>query len=86
MDIKKTMEELYKDNKPFNTKENMLFTIIEKGVSERHTKAKNVIYALIEKLNLSDDDFDDFENALAIIECEIIRKIAKSMGVQIVLW
>ena len=86
IDIKKTMEELEKGNRPFNKIENKLFKIIEKDISERFTKAQNIIYSLVERLNLSFDDFDDFENALAIMLEEIIIKIASKVGVQIVIW
>lgn len=81
MDTRKVINELLENNRPFNKKENLLYDPIEKYISERYDKARDVLYTIVRRSNPSFEEFDDFENALAIMISEIIRKIAKEIKI-----
>lgn len=81
MDTRKVINELLENNRPFNKKENLLYDPIEKYISERYNKAQSVIDELVQRSKPDFDTYDDYENALAIMISEIIRKIAKEIKI-----
>ena len=85
MDTRKVINELLENGRPFNKKENLLFKPLEKYISKRYHKAQSVVYEIVERSKPDFDTYDDFENALAIMEEEIIKRIASAVEVEIVL-
>lgn len=81
MDTRKVIDELLENGRPFNKKENLLYDPIEKYISERYENARSVVDVLVQRSKPDFDTYDDYENALAIMISEIIRKIAKEIKI-----